>query len=173
MSLFSGELRDYMSRLDLTEARVKHKITDTYRKIIKEILVDIVTHTPQFTGNLARGWQVVFGPYSAQDVAFVSDDERRQLYREYRKGDFDPFEMGDDPAVEVVLQRELKKLKDIRYNSLVKIVNTVEYADDVDDGKGPGNRNIRPENLHYGKVFMVTRAEIKYGKLSNLIKIAS
>ena len=162
-----------MDRLDLTEVRAKQQVTDTYRRIIREIFVDIVEHTPQFTGNLASGWQIVFGSYNVNPTPFITDSERAQSFKDYRSGSFDPFQRGDDPAVQATLDRELAKLKDIRYNSLVKFVNPVEYAEEVDQGKGPNLQSIRPENLYYGKVFMASYAEVKYGKLKNLVRIVS
>lgn len=172
MTLSTGNLRGYLQKLDLTEARVKHKVTQTYRNIIEGIFTDIVQHTPQFSGNLTYGWQIVFGPYSAQDVNLHSSTARNTMFREYTKDNFEPYEAGDDPAAGLTLARELGKLADIRYNSIVKIVNTVEYAEDVDAGEGPKGHDIRPENLHYGKVFMATYAEVKYGRMKNLIKVA-
>jgi hypothetical protein len=115
----------------------------------------------------------VFGSYNANPTPFVTDSERERKFKDYRSGNFEPFQRGDDPAVQATLDRELAKLKDIRYNSLVKFVNPVEYAEDVDQGIGPSSRNIRPENLYYGKVFMASYAEVKYGKLKNLVRIVS
>lgn len=173
MSLTTANLRGLMDRLDLTEVRAKRQVTDTYRRIIEAIFVDIVEHTPQFTGNLASGWQIVFGPYGVNPTPYITDTERESAFNSYRTGGFDPYERGDDPAVSQTIQRELAKLKDVRYNSVVKFVNPVEYADEVDAGNGPNNRSIRPENLYYGKVFMASYAEVKYGKLKNLVKIVS
>lgn len=172
MSLAMGDLRGYMKRIDLTEARAKQRVTEVYRNIIKEIFVDIVKHTPQFTGNLASGWQISFGLYGVNPTSYLSDEQRQASFNAYRSGKFDAFERGDNPAVANTINRELEKLKDIRYNSIVKIVNPVEYADDVDAGLGPRDRNIRKENLYYGKVFMASYAQVKYGKLKNLVRIA-
>lgn len=174
MSLTTANLRGYMDRLDLTEVRAKKQVTDTYRRIIEAIFTDIVEHTPQFTGNLASGWQIVFGPHGVNPTPLYTDEERKASFESYRAGSgFEPYEYGDDPAVGYTLDRELAKLKDIRYNSIVKFVNPVEYADDVDAGKGPNGHSIREENLYYGKVFMASYAQVKYGKLKNLVKIVS
>ena len=172
MSVFTGELREYMKKLDLTKQRMEGRITETYRKLITEIFVDLVTHTPQFTGNLAYQWQIVFGPYSIKSMELASEAERSGLFKAYTRGDFEPFEQGDDPTVAMVLDRELPKLAQIRYNSKVRIVNTADYAEDVDANQGPNGFPIRDENLHYGKVFMTTRAAIKYGRMSTLLRIA-
>lgn len=173
MSLESVAIRDYMKRLDLTLAREEHRITDTYRQIIQAIFVDIVEHTPQFTGNLAQGWEIVFGPYSPTLQSTYSDTERARLFRAAGKDEFDPFERGDDPAVQQTLDRELPKLKEVRWNSKVRIVNSVSYAEDVDAGEAPDGTSIRPENLYYGRVFMTSYAEVKYSRLKNLVKITS
>lgn len=174
MSLEMANLRDYMGRLDLTLARQEQRVTQTYRDLIEAIFVDIVKHTPQFSGNLAQGWQIVFGPYSATAINTYSDAERKQLVRESKRDEFDPYERGDDPAVSVTLDRELPKLSAVRWNSKVSIVNSISYAEDVDAGNAPdGTQGIRPENLYYGKVFMTSYAEVKYSKLKNLVRITT
>ncbi len=173
MSLTTANLRGLMDRLDLTEVRAKKQVTDTYRRIVEAIFTDIVSHTPQFTGNLASGWQIVFGPYQANPTPLFTPSEQKEAFTAYQLGAYEPYEYGDDPAVSATLDRELDKLKDIRYNSIVRIVNPVVYAEEVEAGKGPNGRKIRPENLYYGKVFMASYAEVKYGKLKNLVKIVS
>lgn len=173
MSLASADLRGFMKKLDLTEARIKGRVTDTYRKLVTAVFVDIVKHTPQFTGNLAYGWEIVFGPYTPTNPRLFSPGERDALVSQAYRGDFEPYERGDDPAVEMVLSRELDKLAALRYNSIVRIVNNVEYAEDVDQGRGPDGNAIRPENLTYGKVFMTSYAAIKYNRMRNLLKVTA
>lgn len=171
--LSSENLKGFMRKLDLTEARQMRKITDTYRNIVREIFIDIVAHTPQFTGNLVYGWQIVFGPWQEGLPEMFTPSERKDYRKAYRKDEWEPYERGDDPAVGDVLDRELAKLNLLKWNSNVRIVNNVEYAAEVDAGQGPEGRPIRPENLYYGKVFMTSYAEVKYSRLRNLVKITS
>lgn len=173
MSLETASLRNFMQRIDLTVAREERRITQVYRDLIEAIFVDIVTHTPQFSGNLTQGWQIVFGPYSAFAINTYSELERKQLLRQAAKEEFDPYQRGDDPAVSATLDRELPKLKNVRWNSKVTLVNSIEYAEDVDAGNAPDGTSIRPENLYYGSVFMASYAEVKYSKLKNLVRITS
>lgn len=168
-----ADIRGYLQRLDLTEKRQLGKVTETYRKLVAEIFVDIVTHTPQFTGNLAQGWQIVFGPYSVESQEKYSDDAREWRFRAWSRGAYEPHQRGDNPAVQDVLSRELPKLEALRFNSKVRIVNNISYAEDVDAGEAPDGHEIRPENLYYGKVFMTSYAQVKYSQMKNLVRITT
>lgn len=169
--LASADIRQYLQRLDLTEKRKLGQITETYRKLVAEIFVDIVTHTPQFTGNLAQGWQIVFGPYSVESQEKFTEASRDWRFNAWSRGAYEPHKRGDNPAVLDTLSRELPKLAALRFNSKVRIVNNLEYAEEVDAGQAPEGYEIRPENLYYGKVFMTSYAQVKYSKMKNLVRI--
>ncbi len=171
--LASADLRGYMGRLDLTKQRMLHQITATYRDLIETVFTDIVEHTPQFTGNLAYGWEIVTNSHPAEGHTLLSDSARATLLHQAYVGDLEPYHRGSEPTVQEVLERELPKLAGIRWNSIVKIVNHINYAEGVDKGEGPDGREIRPENLYYGQVFMTSYAAIKYSRMKNLIKVTT
>ena len=72
--------------------------------------------------------------------------------------------MGSDPAVSMTVARELQKIKEIRYNSIVKFVNRMPYAEEVERGVGPSRKPIRDVNrlASYGGVAMIGYLDMKY-----------
>lgn len=177
MSVYSSAaLRDLFRQLDLAEVRQKEKVTDRYRKLIATVFADIVSHTPQFSGNLAQAWEIEFGPHTATGQG-KSEGFRKNMFWAYIRGSVEPFQRGDSPAVGQALSRELPKLASLRWNSVVRIKNLVPYADEVEQGIGPerfiigGNLEIRPENLYRNQVFMASYAQMKYSNLNNVVKI--
>ena len=153
------QIRGLVEELMTEKARQERKVTAIYRAVIAEIFIDIVKHTPQFSGNLTQNWQIEFtgypggynrspdylGPQASANVAYHMADRRLGGARK----------MGDDPSVSETVDRELPVLGDVHWNTRVRIVNRTPYADDVQAGIGPNGRPIRDENLHYGKVAMV------------------
>jgi hypothetical protein len=163
--------------MDLTLERQKKIVTDKYREVIATILEDVVTHTPQFTGNLAQAWEIEFGIHSATGQQKYTAQDRLIKFYKYTRDQYRPFVRGQNPAVGEALSRELPKLESLRWNSVVKVVNRLEYSDEVEEGIGPespstGDINeIRPENLYRGKVFMANYAAMKYSNPKYLVKI--
>ena len=145
------------------------KITETKRKLVRDVFTDLVKGSPQWSGNLASNWYIEFhgnkGSYSPIDN-----------YDPQNWKDVEHYQAGADPAVSRTLQRELSKLNQIRWNSKVQIVNYTPYAQEVEDGQGPGYKGIRPENYkftgtgskQYGRIAMKEYVLMKYGQLRTL-----
>ena len=151
---------------------VKHKllirgsITDTKRRVVRHVLKDLVTNSPQWSGNLAQQWYVEFHGQKGHYQQIAS-------YGEARTRD-EAYSMGDDPAVSQTLAREYAKIDKIRWNSKIEIVNYAPYASDVEAGVGPDGLAIRPENqlASYGGVAMVGYVTMKYNNLRYLKGLA-
>jgi hypothetical protein len=168
--------QEFIKKLNREKMRIEHSVAETHRRIIKHIFTDLVTLTPQWSGNLASNWYIEFtgvkGAY-------------RPVQGYVPPWEFDttqsdpPFSRGMDPAVDVTLDRELAKLGKIRYNTKVTLKNYAPYAEDVEMGIGPpdefGNpRDIREVNIlrSYGGVAMKGYIEMKYSNLRMLKSLA-
>lgn len=166
-------LRELAARIRKDVDKFELSVTQAYRQMLKTMFTDLVVHTPQWSGELVLHWAMEFhgkkapAPYSVKNPAWAQQDRLiPQLVH--------PFQMGSEPAVTITLARELAKLSEIRYNSIVKFVNRMPYAEAVERGEGPNRHLIRDVNrlASYGGVAMVQYLDTKYGKLRYLKKAA-
>lgn len=137
------------------------RVAQTKRNLVKAVYTDLVTGSPQWSGNLASNWFIEFhgmvGSYQPIET-YSETDWRRD----------DPYHLGDDPAVSNALARELPKISQIRWNTKIQIVNYAPYASQVEAGQGPNGRDLRPENYLYGQIAMVSYVMMKYKALRTL-----
>lgn len=171
---FTG-LQAAMRKLEKHKLLIHGQIADTKRRIVKHVLTDLVTNSPQWSGNLASQWYVEHA--SSPKGSYKPLPEYMTPYA--WEPLYDPHQMGDNPAVANTLARELPKVASIKWNSSVKIVNYAPYAEDVENNIGPEGMDgtqheIRPENLlpSYGAVAMVGYASMKYNNLRYLRGLA-
>ncbi len=163
--------RELIARMKKDIEKLKGSITRTHQNLVKTMFIDLVSKTPQWSGELALHWGIEVhgkkapGAYSVKNPAWQQRERRIPQLQE-------PFQMGAEPAVTMTIARELPKIAEIRYNSIVKFVNNMPYAEAVESGEGPNGRPIRPENrlATYGGVAMVQYLDTKYGKLGQLKK---
>lgn len=163
MSIKLQGIDKIMAKLEKHKLLVHGTITSTKRAVVQSVLEDLVRHSPQWSGNLAQQWYVETTGYSGgyhPKRTYISPEDDGP-------GDVEPYQMGDDPAVSYTLRREAKRIASIRWNSKVQIVNHAPYAAEVEEGKGPGNTQIRQENrlASYGGVAMVGYVTTKYNNL--------
>lgn len=151
--------------------RMKGEITYAYRYMLEQILKDVVTKTPQFSGNLVMHWSFEYTGQPALPSSNMGKDVGRLD---------EPFQAGEPTTVKSVLARERAKIANIKYNTNVKLVNNVYYAEAVQDGKGPRGRVIRDENRFYEEayapstgVIMVKYLENKYSDPAVLKAVAT
>lgn len=170
--------KEFLAKLQKDKAKILGKVTETHQRLVYAILVDLVTLTPQWSGNLASNWQLEFHSYSARYRELQGKKAFEVVRGSAMMADFAPYQKGDDPAVSIALDREVWKIPQIRWNSKVKITNPTSYASDVNEGRGPLSVNgqelpIRDVNLHpaYGGVAMVGFIDMKYNKLTNLRRL--
>lgn len=145
--------------------KFKTNLTKTHQNLVKMMFRDLVVHTPQWSGELALHWGIEFHGYKAPPSTAKLSGLYDKSYTDYIAKDV--YKMGEDPAVTKTIARELQKIGQIRYNSKVKFVNNMPYAEDVQDGRGPNGRSIREENklASYGGVAMIRYIDTKYSKL--------
>ena len=151
----------FIKKLRQKELVMQGKVTEVKRRIVKDIFTDLVKGSPQWSGNLASNWYIEFhGAKSAYNPI--------ANYHPSNYHDSDKYSVGMNPAVSDTLNREIPKISQIRWNTKVIITNETPYAKEVEEGKGPGYKKIRPENLKYGQVAMLGYVLVKYGKLKTL-----
>lgn len=161
--------RNLAQRLRKDVAKIKGSIQRTHQNLVRRMFIDLVAHTPQWSGDLASHWAIEFHGKSAP-APFTAG--LGKVVRE-------PYKMGAEPVVSMTLSRELAKIPEIKYNSIVSFVNKMPYASHVQDGVGPYNpkigdyREIRDENKLFGKVAMVAYIDAKYKNKRELNKSIS
>lgn len=163
--------RNLMAKLKKDMQFLPGQLQATHQRLVRDIFTDLVTNTPQYTGNLARNWTIEFTGVPGKPYGESADkrDLQQLGFKKYQDLN-EVYQMGMDPAVGDTLDRELKKISFIKYNTIVTMRNTTPYAEEVEANEGPMGAEIRPENIHptYGKVAMVGYIEMKYKQLRTL-----
>lgn len=150
--------RELAARLKKDIAKLKGSIQKTHQNLVFRMFRDLVTHTPQWSGDLAAHWAIEFHSHKAPGP-FTQGFNRTVK---------EPYQMGSEPTVTTTISRELAKIPEIRYNSIVKFVNRMPYASNVQAGEGPYSSKlgdyleIRDVNKLYGKVAMIAYIDAKY-----------
>ena len=158
--------RELANRLRKDVAKIKGSIQMTHQNLVRRMFIDLVVHTPQWSGDLASHWAIEFHGKSAPAPFTAGLGERFK----------EPYQMGSEPAIRVAVTRELAKIPEIKYNSKVSFVNNMPYTSEVQAGVGPYNpktgdyREIRDENKLFGKVAMVAFIDAKYRNKRELNK---
>ena len=161
--------RNLAQRLRKDVAKIKGSIQRTHQNLVRRMFIDLVAHTPQWSGDLASHWAIEFHGKQAPAAFTAGLGERFK----------EPYKMGSEPAIRMTVARELAKIPEIRYNSIVSFVNNMPYTSEVQDGVGPFNpktgdyREIRDENKLFGKVAMVAFIDAKYKNKRELNKSIS
>ena len=151
----------FIAKLKKHQLIVEGQVTETKRRLVRDIFTDLVQGSPQWSGNLASNWYIEFHGNTA----------KYKKIRDYKVRDWrrkDPYHVGKDPAVTKTLNRELPKIADIRWNSKIQIVNYAPYAASVEMGVGPEGRKIRDVNYKYGQIAMAGYVVAKYSQLRTL-----
>ena len=158
--------RELAKRLRKDIDKIKGSIAGTHQNLVRRMFQDLVAHTPQWSGDLAAHWAIEFHGKKAPEPF------TQGLGRVVKE----PYQMRSEPTVSRTLARELTKIPEIRYNSIVTFVNKMPYAEMVQAGVGPYNpkigdyREIRDENKLFGKVAMVAYLDAKYQNKSEIRK---
>ena len=154
-------LDGFIKKLRQKDLIMKGKVTEIKRKLVSDVFTDLVKGSPQWSGNLASNWYIDF--HGAKSAYNPIPNYHPTYYQ-----DSDKYQVGMNPAVSDTLNREIPKISQIRWNTNVTIINQTPYAKEVEEGKGPDYKKIRPENHKYGQVAMVGYVMTKYSKLKTL-----
>ena len=161
LKLKAKNIDGFIAKLKKHQLLVEGQVTETKRRLVRDIFTDLVQGSPQWSGNLASNWY----------IEFHGNTGGYKKIRDYRVRDWrrdDPYYAGADPAVTKTLNRELPKTAGIRWNSKIQIVNYAPYAASVEMGVGPGGRPIRDVNYKHGQIAMAGYVVAKYSQLRTL-----
>lgn len=153
------------AKLKLAEMLAKQKVAKTVEVRIAKMFSDLVSTTPQYSGNLASNWYIEINTKSSYRP--IAGYDPVNWHRP------NPFQAGSPEAVALAKSRELPKLRNLHKTLFspefqsIKIVNTAPYASDVEDGIVPSPKGIRSVNLssEYYPVAMKGYIIQKYGVL--------
>lgn len=141
--------------------RIEEDLSRRHQALVRAILTDLVTHSPQWSGTLASQWYVEAGGRKGRYRASL------KMGKQYRNQL--AYSAGDDPAVASTLLRESLNIDRIRYYDTVRIVNKTPYAEEVEQGLEsggmmPNGMRLRMENLmpYYGGIGLIGYVDMKY-----------
>lgn len=153
------------SKLKLAELLVKQEVAKTVEVRIVKMFTELVSTTPQYSGNLASNWYIEVNTKAGYNPVIGYDpiNWRRE----------NPHQMGSSEAIAFALSRELPKLKSLHKTLFapefrtIRLVNTAPYASDIENGVTSSGRPIRSVNIHPEYYLVAMKGYIiqKYGVL--------
>ncbi len=158
-------VRQTLAELKSAKLKIEVAAAQRYRNLVEVMFIDIVSHTPQYTGNLAANWVIAVGTGNTEGSGTSFTRVFNTPGKEYAS------EAGDEQAIAFAIDNSVEALARIKYNSAVAIINTASYSEDVDAGIPPAGRQIRKVNKYFGSyvpphgVAMAAYVEMKYENL--------
>lgn len=155
--------REMIADLRKRSKKIRDQVTVTHQNLVKMMFRDLVAHTPQWSGELALHWGIEFHGYKAPPAYTVRNPAYDRIEKDVPYTE-EPFRMGAEPAVTMTIARELQKVSQIRYNSIVTFTNRMPYAEDVEMGRTSTGRALRDVNRlgGYAGAAMIGYLKVKY-----------
>lgn len=135
--------------IEAKKAYVEQKATNHIQKICANLLYDAAMASPQWSGDYTSNWRIVTDSIPGYDP---------QLKVKPWQSVEDPYEMGDDLAVSIAVDRGRGAIDKIRWNMPIYLVNTATVADLLDAGQV----NLRPVNKLSPEMSVVSYLKINY-----------
>lgn len=157
----------FKRKLDQDRLRLEKRLNNEFRRLVKDVFTDLVTLTPQWSGNLTLNWYIMTG---SQQASYQESPSKALFWPHaaLRENGLEPLFKGYAPTVDEVLGREVPKINNIRWNTKVTLVNPTPYADEVEGSAEPIRRHNWTGN--YGKVALLTYINVKYSNPSVIKK---
>lgn len=155
-------LDDFKRKLNMDRLRLERRVTKAIQNLVWDVFTDLVVHTPQWSGNMAANWFIVLGSDPSPEPVPYNVGKSWPVTVDMLRNGFSPYKQGDAEAVNASMSREYSKVKRIRWNSKVRLVNPVDYADKVEGGDS--ETPIREVNFtgNYRRVALETYINVKY-----------
>lgn len=152
----------FREKTEKQKARITQGAANYVRSVTKSILKDLVLNTPQWSGNTASNWaiQLNYGQNPSQIDRPVEYDWKDLINNAKFK--------GDKAALAAAITNNAAALKSIRYNSIIKIVNLGNYADELATGSEL-DLKLRKGNFIKGDVMAIKYVTAKYKLGSNIV----
>ncbi len=141
------------ARLDM--ARLDREVSAVFYKWTARIFKDLVTTSPQWSGDLAANWNYSVG---SPDFSYtqIPNKTGSEAGIDYVAQNFGVFERGDYRAVSMALERMLAVTQPT-WRDTVYFANATPIAPEVE----AESIKIRPVNLVEGQVMMIKNTVIK------------
>ena len=140
-------LREFQKGTAAAKARLEGTVTAKYKKFVTRVFTDLVTHSPQWSGELAANWSVIT---THQGVPS----------RQYWKYKPPVRQMGDKEAVNFALEGSKPVIASLRWNVKVSFVNPTPYSSELEAHP----EKLRPVNLVDGQVVLARYIAQKYSR---------
>lgn len=170
MKLTLSGLNNYRKKTEKQKARIKQGAANYIRANVRAVLKDLVLNTPQWSGDTAASWRIDLNylPASDSPSALAVPDWNFLNPQSSEYQGTPPRFLGDTAAWAVAKAEAEGPLKAIRYNSVVRIVNTAPYAGEL-AVRSEDELKLRKGNFIPGDVMAVKYVSAKYKLGSNLV----
>lgn len=149
MGILEARIAKIQTGIEAKKAYVEQKATNHIQKICANLLADAAMASPQWSGDYASNWRIVTDSLPGYDP---------QLKVKNWQSVEDPFQMGDDLAVSIAIDRGRGAIDKIRWNMPIYLINATPVADLLDAGQV----NLRPVNKLSPEMSVVSYLKINY-----------
>jgi len=149
MGILEARIAKIQAGIEAKKAYAEEKATNYVKKICANLLADAATASPQWSGDYASNWRIVTDSIPGYDP---------QLKVKPWQSVEDPYEMGDDLAVSIAVDRGRGAIDKIRWNMPIYLVNVTPVADLLDAEEV----NLRPVNKLSPEMSVVSYLKMNY-----------
>ena len=149
MGILSERIAKIHAGIEAKKAYAEEKATNYVKKICANLLYDAAMASPQWSGDYASNWRIVTDSIPGYDP---------QLKVNPWQSVEDPFEMGDDLAVSIAVDRGRGAIDKVRWNMPIYLINATPVADLLDAGQV----NLRPVNKLSPEMSVVSYLKMNY-----------
>lgn len=162
---FVSNIKSVTDSLRASQARANDIITHRYQNLVRKMLKDLASHTPQWSGDLAASWQVLVG----RDNQTAHDKGYTTLKTDLGSVKF----IGDPAAVTYAVTYNEPAIQRIRWNSVVSIQNASKtLVGDMAEGNPPLSEEwLRDGNFIPGDFMAVNFVAAKYARKGSNFKV--
>lgn len=153
MGILSARIGRIHAGIAAKKAYVEEKATNHIQKICANLLYDAAMASPQWSGDYASNWRIVTDSIPGYDP---------QLKVKNWQSVEEPFQMGDDFAVSIAVDRGRGAIDKVRWNMPIYLVNVTPVADLLDAGQV----NLRPVNKLSPEMSVVSYLKMNYRCMS-------
>lgn len=147
-----GNFDEFIRQVDAAIVHLDAQLDEAYFNWSIKIFIDLVEHTPQWSGDLAANWNF--------DVHSPSGGYHRLPYKTLAWPPNDenpPFQRGAPLATGAAVYRAIEQARP-RWKDTIYFTNNTPIADDVENHRV----NIRPVNLLEDQVAMASFMAFKW-----------
>ncbi len=149
MGILSERIAKIHAGIEAKKVYAEQKATNHIQKICANLLYDAAMASPQWSGDYASNWRIVTDSLPVYDP---------QLKVKNWQSVEDPFQMGDDLAVSIAIDRGRGAIDKIRWNMPIYLINATPVADLLDAGQV----NLRPVNKLSPEMSVVSYLKMNY-----------